>query len=70
MRLELAINTIEAEQFRDWLIAQGHDTRVGNSTGDYIDGVMCGGRNDDDGEARAVLGALWEQYCNQPASDQ
>jgi hypothetical protein len=70
MKIELAVATPEAEQFRDWLIAQGHDACVGNSTGNYIDGVLCGGRNDDDGEARAVLGALWEQYCNQPESDQ
>jgi hypothetical protein len=67
-KIEIAVDTPESEQFCAWLNAQGHDARVGNSTGNYIDGVLCHGRQDDDGEAGTAMNSLWTAYCDQPAA--
>ena len=57
--IEIAVDTPEAEQFRDWLIAQGHDAKIGRSTGNYVDGVSTS-----DPEANDIMRALWDAYGN------
>lgn len=63
-RIEIAVDTLEAKQFCEWLKDQGHEARVGNSTGNFIDDVLCHGRNDDDGAAGETMNALWGAYCS------
>lgn len=60
-KLEISNDTPEAEQFCAWLNAQGHDARVGNSTGNYVDGEWTSSS----AEANSVMNALWDAYCNQ-----
>ena len=57
--IELACDTVESEQFRDYLIAQGHTAKIGNSTGNYVDGMST--RNP---EANEIMNDLWGAYCN------
>lgn len=52
IRIEIAIDHVEAEQFCAWLNANGYDATIGQSTGCYIDGN------------RADINDLWEQYCD------
>ena len=52
-QIEIAVDQYEAEQFRDWLIAQGYDAKIGRSTGNYIDGA----RSTDE------IDHLWVDYC-------
>lgn len=56
----IAVDAHEAEEFAAYLNAKGHDARVGNSTGNYVDGVCT----DHDAEASETMNSLWEQYCN------
>lgn len=58
--IEIACDTPEAEQFAAWLNAQGHDARVGRSTGNYVDGSWT----DNNAEANEIMNDLWSQYCN------
>ncbi len=58
--IEISIDNDEGQQFADWLNSQGHDAKVGNSTGDYIDGVWTSHDND----ANEIMNALWSRYCN------
>jgi len=60
--IEISIDNDEGEQFAEWLNAQGHTAKVGNSTGDYIDGVWTSS----DADANETMNALWSQYCNSP----
>jgi hypothetical protein len=58
--IEIACDTVEAEQFRDWLIAQGHSAKIGRSTGNYVDGMWTS----TDTEANEIMNGLWSDYCN------
>jgi hypothetical protein len=53
-QIEIACDHHEADQFRDWLIAQGYDAKIGRSSGNYIDGI----RSTDE------INRLWADYCN------
>lgn len=55
--IEIAVDQTEAEQFRDWLIAQGHAARVGRTTRTSLTDYVA----DDEGE---ILENLWTSYCN------
>jgi hypothetical protein len=59
MEFIIASDNPEAEAFAEWLEDQGHSAEVGNSTGNYVDGVWTS--TDDD--AAQTLNALWESYC-------
>ena len=59
-RIEIACDTPEAEQFAAYLTAQGHDAKVGRTTGDYIDGAWTSHNE----EASDTMRALWTAYCN------
>lgn len=48
-----------AQEFATWLNEQGHDARVGNSTGSYVDGRSTS--NDED--AREIMNNLWNEFC-------
>lgn len=50
----------EGEEFCEWLISQGHTAEIGNSTGNYVDGIWCGA----DAEAGSIMNSLWDKYCN------
>lgn len=58
-RIEIASDHHEAEQFCAWLSARGHDAKIGNSTGNYVDGVRT-----TDNDANEIMRALWDAYCN------
>ena len=57
--IELAVDTIDAEEFRDYLIKQGHDVKIGKSTGNYVNGV----RTSTDADANMILNDLWNNFC-------
>ena len=57
--IELAVDTIDAEEFRDYLIKQGHDVIIGKSTGSYVNDVWTALN----GDADMILNDLWEKYC-------
>jgi hypothetical protein len=59
-KIEIAVDTTEADEFCAWLNEQGHDATVGDSTGNYIDGVWTSS----DEQANTILGDLWAEYCN------
>jgi hypothetical protein len=54
--VEIACDTEEAEQFAAWLRDQGHEAKVGRSTGTYINGQR-------DAETDEIAGRLWSEYC-------
>jgi uncharacterized protein CbrC (UPF0167 family) len=58
--IEIAYDACEAEQFCDWLIAQGHNASIGRSTGNYVNGMWASA----DTEANEVMNELWSAYCN------
>jgi hypothetical protein len=58
-RIEIACDCAEAEQFRDWLIARGHDAYIGRSTGTYVDGAWTSSNE----EANEISNCLWTEYC-------
>lgn len=59
-QIEVSCDSNEGEAFVAWLKAQGHDAKLGTSTGEYIDGVST-----TDIEANEIMTQLWEEYCNQ-----
>ena len=60
MKIELAVDTTEAEEFKKFLENKGHDVTIGRSTGNYVNGVWT----DSDEEASTILNDLWAEYCN------
>lgn len=58
MRIEIASDHSEAEQFCAWLRARGHDARVGRSTGSYVEGRWTSINED----AAEILRTLWNAY--------
>lgn len=56
----ISVDTPEAEDFATWLEEQGHSVKVGDSTGNYVDGVWAS----TDDEASEIMNGLWESYCN------
>ena len=58
MRIEIATDTISADEFCNWLNSQGHDATVGSSTGSYIDGEWT---STDDSAAR-IYRELWDAF--------
>lgn len=56
----IAVDTPEAEEFATWLEEQGHSAKVGDSTGNYADGVWASS----DSEADEIMNRLWGDYCN------
>lgn len=59
--VEVAFDTPEAKQFCDWLNENGHSAKIGNSTGNYING-HCTGNTE---EADEIMRVLWDSYCSQ-----
>jgi hypothetical protein len=60
-QIEIACDSIEAEEFVAWLNKKGHDAEVGNSTENYID-CIC---THHDLEMNEIMNALWDEYCNE-----
>lgn len=56
----IACDQHEGEQFKNWLIARGHDAEIGNSTGSYVDGAWTSS----DQDANEIMNQLWSDYCN------
>lgn len=56
----IAADHHEAEAFAAYLVEQGHSATIGNSTGNYVDGVCT----DHDAEASETMNRLWNDYCN------
>ena len=48
-----------AQEFAAWLNEKGHDAKVGNSTGSYVDGRSTS----NDEEAREIMNNLWDEFC-------
>lgn len=59
MKIEIAVDNIEAKAFSAWLREQGHEATVGNSTGNYVDGVWTSA----DENANDIFSELWDSYC-------
>ena len=60
MKIEIAVDNENAEEFATWLQGQGHDAHVGTSTGNYIDGTWTA----TDEQANEIMRGLWDRYCN------
>jgi hypothetical protein len=60
MRIEIAVDTIEADEFCEWLNLHGHQAIIGNSTGNYIDGIWTSVNED----ANEKMRDLWDDFCN------
>ena len=58
--IEVGMDIEEGAGFVAWLRKQGHDARLGNTTGNFIDGTHTS-----DVEAGEIMRQLWEEYCNQ-----
>ena len=58
--ITIAVDTPEAFSFADWLEARGHSATVGDTSGDYVDGIWTS----TDAAAAAVLNRLWGEYCS------
>jgi hypothetical protein len=58
--IEIACDHEEGARYKNWLISQGHDARIGNSTGTYINGS----RTSLDEDALDISNELWSKYCN------
>lgn len=56
----IAADTLEAKGFAIWLERQGHSAKVGDSTGNYVDGVWTSS----DTAADEIMSRLWGEYCN------
>jgi len=58
-QIEIAVDTVEAESFKIWLIDNGHNAEIGTSTGNYVDGewTSC------DPNANEIMNNLWDEYC-------
>jgi hypothetical protein len=56
-RIEVSGETPEGADFVAWLNEQGHDAKLGRTSGDYVDGV---GTNNI--EANEIMRTLWEEY--------
>ena len=57
--IELACDHHEGPEFCQWLNAAGYNATIGNTTGNFVDGVWTGS----DSEASEFLRNLWDQYC-------
>ncbi len=60
MKIEIAVDHHEADEFASFLNGEGHDAHVGESTGNFIDGVCTS----HDVDASDELNKLWDWYCN------
>ena len=58
--IEIAIDSVEPDKFCAWLNENGHSATIGNSTGNYIDGILT----DHDIDANDIMNNLWADYCN------
>lgn len=56
----LSTDTPDGARFAGWLRAHGHDARVGDDTGDHIDGVWtsCSAG------MSTIMRELWEEFCS------
>ena len=59
-QIEIASDTIEAEEFCYYLNKNGHDAIIGNTTGNYVDGNCT----NSDIDANEIMNGLWSDYCN------
>jgi hypothetical protein len=59
-KIEVAVDTVEGENFVAWLNAQGHNAAMGTSTGNYVDGTWTS----TDEQVNEIIRGLWESYCN------
>lgn len=58
-KIEVAVDTVEGENFVAWLNAQGHNAALGRSTGNYVDGTWTS----TDVQANEIMRDLWDEYC-------
>ena len=56
--IEIAVDTDEAEDFKKYLINQGHTAKISKSTGNYVDGKSTSS----DKEANKIMNDLWNKY--------
>jgi len=59
--IEVSRYSYQSAPFVDWLNDHGHDASLGNTTGNYIDGVSTS----HDWSANDIMTVLWESYCDQ-----
>ena len=59
-RLEVACNTLQGAEFVQWLNEKGHDAKLGNSTGDYVNGEITSNQEAPAGE---IMRSLWTEFC-------
>ena len=58
--IEVAFDTEDGKGFVVWLNDQGHDAKIGSTTGNYIDGEWTS-----ESIAKSdILKALWDEYCD------
>jgi hypothetical protein len=58
-KIELAVDSTEAEEFCAWLAERGHDAKIGRTTGNYVDGKWTSTSTD----ANEIMERLWSEYC-------
>jgi len=69
-RIEIAVDTNEAEAFCAWLNEQGHDAWIGRSTGSYIHSecppfyIEEGINSEPPYSEEDIIGELWTAFCN------
>jgi hypothetical protein len=59
-QIELAVDSCEVEEFNQWLNNHGHQSKIGNSTANYVNGVCTYM----DEHANTILNQFWDNYCN------
>ena len=59
LQIEIADDHCEGEQFAEWLCSQGHDAKMGITTGNCVNGRWTSA----DVEANETLRQLWDEYC-------
>jgi len=57
--IEISSDHEDGKNFVDWLTDQGHNAEIGNTTGNFIDGVWT----NTDEKANQILNQLWKEYC-------
>ena len=56
--IEIAHDTPDGNEFIEWLNNRGYDARIGNTTGNYIDGEWTS----TDEDLNKLMNELWEGF--------
>ena len=57
--IEIACDHTDKNAFCNWLNNQGNNAEIGNTTGNYINGICTS----TEPEANEIMNNLWDNYC-------